>query len=283
MIDRVILTNWRRFPRARVSCDVVYGDRFQSWRSHTRDISLGGCRVVGYYPFPVGKTLALKISHPGIPEPIAVVGKVVQLYGGSENALGLVFENDARGRAKLEQWMQKVIASDPAAERTISRMPGQLPIEAQLRRTSPRAPSRWLAAGERAVLERLGKAPRGLSLGQLRTEWGDEWERRAQVLFDLIADGIVTYTLPPPEPRKPAEDFAVAPKRSRSTLELMEQLESEYGPMDQRFAQQVETFNEEVTTWGGATGTRPKSGASTHSGPTAPVSLSWVVVPSKRR
>ena len=66
-------------------------------------------------------------------------------------------------------------------------------------------------------------------------------------------------------------------------MELMEQLESEYGPMDQRFAQQVETFTEEVTTWGGATGTRPKSGASTQAGPKAPMALSWVVVPSKRR
>src|SRR5262249_17605591 len=105
MVDRVVLTNWRRFPRAKVSCDVVYGDRFQSWHSHTRDISLGGCRVVGYYPFPLGKTLSLKLTHPGILEHVSIVGRVVQLYGGAENSLGVGFLGGARRRAQVGQWV----------------------------------------------------------------------------------------------------------------------------------------------------------------------------------
>ncbi len=282
MIDRAVLTNWRRFPRARVSCDVVYGDKFQSWRSHTRDISLGGCRVVGYYPFPVGKTLALKITHPGVPEPVAMIGKVVQLYGGAENALGLVFEKDTSRREKFEQWMRKVIASEPAAERTISRMPGVLPIEAQLRRASTRPPGRTLSPGEKAMMERLDKAPRGMSLHQLRTEWGADWERRAQVLFDLIADGIVMYTLPPPDPKHAIHEAAVAVSTSKTTQLLMEQLESEYGPLDKRFARQLESITREVNGWGSADGTRPKPGASSQSGQ-SPMNINWVTAPDKKR
>jgi len=115
MIDHVMLTNWRRFPRARVNCNVVYGDRFQSWRSHTKDISQSGCRVIGYYPFPLGKTLSLKLTHLQVPEPVGIIGKVVRLYGGAENALGLAFEDDARTRAKFQEWMRRVVSMDPAA------------------------------------------------------------------------------------------------------------------------------------------------------------------------
>src|SRR5262249_61862295 len=86
MVDRVVLTNWRRFPRARVSCDVVYGDRFQSWHSHTRDISLGGRPADGYHPLPARKTLALKISDPGAPETPAPARTAVPLHAGRGRA-----------------------------------------------------------------------------------------------------------------------------------------------------------------------------------------------------
>ncbi len=285
MIDRVMLTNWRRFPRARVSCDVVYGDRFQSWRSHTRDISLGGCRVVGYYPFPLGKTLSLKLTHAGIGEHVSIVGRVVQLYGGAENALGVVFQGDARSRAQLEQWMHKVLATEPDAERVVSHMPGQIPLEAQLRRAPSRRPNRHLSRGELAVLERLDRSPRGVSLQQLRDEWGNDWERRAQVIFDLIAEGIVTEATPARRTGSALRIECVTESTS-STMEsarLMEQLESEYGPLGQRFARQLETITDEVSHWGGADGTRSQEGSSSHSGPRTPATLSWVGVPEKKR
>ena len=278
MTDRVVLTNWRRFPRARVSCDVVYGDRFQSWHSHTRDISLGGCRVVGYYPFPLGKTLSLKLTHPGIREHVSIVGRVVQLYGGAENSLGVVFQADARSRAQLEQWMQKVLATEPDAERAVNRMPGQIPLEAQLRRASSRRPSRPLSPGELAVLQRLDKSPHGVSLRQLRAEWGDDWERRAQAIFDLIAEGIITDTTSerrtPPALRMECVT-EITSSSSPEATRLMKQLESEYGPMGERFARQVETITDEVI--------RHREGASSHSGPKTPVSLSWIAVSSKKR
>lgn len=281
MIDRVMLTNWRRFPRARVSCDVVYGDRFQSWRSHTRDISLGGCRVVGYYPFPVGKALALKLTHPATREQLSIVGRVVQLYGGSENALGVTFQGDERSRGQLEQWMHKVLATEPDAERTVSRMPDQIPLDAQLRKASSRPPTRALSRGELAVLERLAKSPRGISLQQLRVEWGADWERRAQVIFDLVAEGIITYSA---QARRPAlRQECQMEESSGPTLELMQQLESEYGPLGQRFAQQLEIITAEVDGWGGADGTKYHRGASSHSGPKTPVTLSWLSISSKRR
>jgi hypothetical protein len=282
MIDHIMLPNWRRFPRARVNCDVVYGDRFQSWRSHTKDISQSGCRVIGYYPFPLGKTLSLKLAHSDVPGPVAIIGKVVQLYGGAENALGLAFDDDVRTRAKFHEWMRKVVAMDPAAERTLSKMPGQLPIEAQLRRVTAKPPRRSLSAGERAVLERLDAAPRGVSLHQFRTEWGAGWERRAQVLFDLIADGIVMYTTPTVDSKGAVREAALAINRLHTTQKLIEQLECEYGPIDQRFTQEIETITEEVTTWGGADGTRLHRGSHTHSGPRRQVNINWLSIPSKK-
>ena len=278
MIDRVVLTNWRRFPRAKVSCDVVYGDRFQSWHSHTRDISLGGCRVVGYYPFPLGKTLSLKLTHAGIREHVSIVGRVVQLYGGAENSLGVVFQGDARSRAQLEQWMHKVLATEPDAERAVNRMPGQIPLDAQLRKASSRRPNRPVSQGEQAVLQRLDRSPYGVSLRQLRAEWGDDWERRAQVIFDLIAEGIVTDATPahrtPPALRMECVTVN-ASSSSRESARLMKQLESEYGPMGQSFKQQVETITDEVISL--------QEGASSHSGPKTPATLSWITTPSKKR
>ena len=272
MVDRVVLTNWRRFPRAKVSCDVVYGDRFQSWHSHTRDISLGGCRVVGYYPFPLGKTLTLKLTHAGIHEHVSIVGRVVQLYGGAENSLGVVFQGDAKSRAQLEQWMQRVLATEPDAGRAVSRMPGQIPLEAQLRRASSRRPNRPLSQGELAVLQRLDKSPYGVSLRQLKAEWGDDWERRAQVIFDLIAEGLVTNATPerrtPPALRM--ECATQNPTSNAESKRLMKQLEREYGPMGRSFAQQVETITDEVI--------RFQEGESSHSGPKTPVGLSWISV-----
>ncbi len=282
MLDHVMLTNWRRFPRARVSCDVVYGDRFQSWRSHTRDISLGGCRVVGYYPFPLGKALALKLTHPGIAEPVSVAGKVVRLYGGAENALGVVFEGDDRSRANLERWIRKVLANEPEAERTLSRMPGQLPIEAQLRRASFRLPTRPLSAGEKAVLDRLDKSRGGISLQQLRTEWGADWERRAQVIFDLIAEGIVEYAVQEPRPRSVVRKSIAEESACISTQRLMQQLENEYGPIDQRFAQEVNTITKEVIRWG-SDGIKDQAPTPSHSGPKSPIAISWVATPVKKR
>jgi hypothetical protein len=280
MIDHVMLTNWRRFPRARVNCNVVYGDRFQSWRSHTKDISQSGCRVIGYYPFPLGKTLSLKLTHLQVPEPVAIIGKVVRLYGGADNALGLAFEDDARTRAKFQEWMRRVVSMDPAAERTLSKMPGQLPIEAQLRRVTAKPPGRSLSAGERSVLERLDTAPRGMSLNQFRIEWGGEWERKAQVLFDLIADGIVIYTTPAADPKNAIREAAQAVNRMQTTQKLIEQLETEYGPIDQRFTQEIETITEEVTKWGAADSTKLHGGSPTHSGPKRSVAISWTSIPS---
>jgi len=237
---------------------------------------------VGYYPFPVGKTLALKITHPGIAEPAAMIGKVVQLYGGAENSLGLLFEKDLRADAKFEQWMKKVLASHPAVERSVTRMPGQLPLDAHLRRGSTRPPSHSLSAGERALLERLNRAPRGMSLEQLRIEWGADWERRAQVLFDLVADEIILYNLPSADVQGAIHGAAMAVATTKTTQRLMEQLESEYGPLDKRFAQQVETITQEVMGWGAADGTRPQAGTASQSGAKRPVTISWISAPIKK-
>jgi hypothetical protein len=116
MSDLFVLNNCRRFPRAKLRCDVLYRDKVQFWRAHTHDISFGGCRIAGYYPFALGKPLLLTLTHPSIEEPMVVVGKVACLYGGAQNAIGLVFATQWRGTS-VESWILKLIAKDPEARR----------------------------------------------------------------------------------------------------------------------------------------------------------------------
>ena len=205
MSDRIVLTNRRRFPRARVICDVMYGDRFQSCHSYTRDISLGGCRVEGYHPFSLGKPLVLRMTHPSIPEPVTMIGTVVRLCPGVENAVSVVFAKQCSGFSKFEEWIRTVIANDPNAARTVSQTPDYLPLEAQLRRAPQSLIERSLLAGELALMQRLDRSTLPMPLIDLQTEWGDGWEQKAQVVFDLIADGIVECTIPPQRMMPPSK------------------------------------------------------------------------------
>ncbi len=204
MSDRIVLTNRRRFPRARVMCDVIYGDRSQSWHSYTRDISLGGCRVAGYHPFSLGRSLALKMTHPSIPEPVAMVGTVVRLCGDTENAVGMVFAKQWSGMSKFEEWIRKVIANDPNAARIVSQTPDYLPLQAQLHRAPQPLIERLLLPGELALMQRLDRSTLPVPLLDLRTEWGDGWEQRAQVVFGLIAEGIILCSMPEQPMTSPA-------------------------------------------------------------------------------
>ncbi|HME91466.1 MAG TPA: PilZ domain-containing protein [Myxococcaceae bacterium] len=277
MSDRVVLHNWRRFPRAHLSCKVTYGDRFQSWHSYTRDISLGGCRVAGYYPFPIGKSLALKITHPSTPEPVAMIGKVARLYGGADNAVGMVFDKEWRGTDKFEQWIRKVIARNPNAERTISQMPDRLPIEARLRRAPHPHLDRQLSNGEIELMQRLDKSARAVSLMELRTEWGDDWERRAQVVFELIADRILLCAIPTQSTFSSTDSggFSVD-SFFKVSAKLMKDLESEYGPIDKGFARELEMITQEVIGSGTGARTQPKQTASSSSPLDKAVRISWV-------
>lgn len=204
MSDRIVLMNRRRFPRARVICDVIYGDRSQSWHTYTRDISLGGCRVAGYHPFSLGKSLAMKMTHPSIPEPVAVIGTVVRICAGPENAVGLVFAKQWSRASKFEEWIRRVIANDPNATRTVSQTPDYLPLEARLHRAPQPVIERLLSAGELALMQTLDRSKLPMPLIDLQSEWGDGWEQRAQVVFDLIADGIVLCSMPPTQMASPA-------------------------------------------------------------------------------
>jgi hypothetical protein len=47
-----------------------------------------------------------------------------------------------------------------------------------------------------ALMQKLARSARPVSLGELKTDWGEEWERKARVVFDLIADGIIRCSLP---------------------------------------------------------------------------------------
>ncbi len=197
MGDFFVLNNCRRFPRAKLRCDVVYRDRVQSWRGHTEDISFGGCRLSGYYPFALGKPLSLMLTHPSIDEPMVVIGKVACLYGGAQNAIGLAFLNQWRGTS-VEDWIRKLIAKDPEALRAGARVPNHLPIEAQLHRAPQPPVQRVLSPAEAVLMQKLAGSVRAVSLRDLRTEWGNEWERKARVVFDLMADGIIQCSLPQP-------------------------------------------------------------------------------------
>ncbi len=248
MSERVLLSNRRRFPRAHLSCGVVYRDRFQSWQSRTRDVSLGGCRVVGYYPFPVGKMLALKMTHPFIGEPAVMNSKIVRLQGGAENALTLAFDEDVRSLSKFEEWIRKVAAKDPSAMPAISQTPDHLPIDARLHRAQRPRIVRSLSPTEIALLQRLDLSSRPVPLIDLRREWGDEWERRAWVMFNLIADGIVLCSMRPHGTMSSTavEEPGVGSIFQNST-QLIEGLQREYGPLGKNFTRALETITQEMT------------------------------------
>lgn len=276
MSEGVVLQNWRRFPRAHLSCDVTYGDRAQSWHSYTRDISLGGCRVAGYYPFPLGKALLLKVTHPSTPEPAAMMGKVARLYGGADNAVGLAFDKQWRGTAKFEEWVRKVIASNPDAEHTVSHMPERLPIDARLFRGPKPKIDRMLSPGEIALMQRLDHSVRPVSLMELRKQWGDDWERKGQVVFDLIADSIVLCSLPT---RTSSSIAGQAPELavttfSKTSTNLMKALESEYGPIEKSFKQQLQKLTQEVIDKG-PNGTSNQAASAASPLETA-IKISWV-------
>ena len=45
-------------------------------------------------------------------------------------------------------------------------------------------------------MQKLARSVRPVALRDLRTDWGDEWEGKARVVFDLFADGIIQCSLP---------------------------------------------------------------------------------------
>jgi hypothetical protein len=45
-------------------------------------------------------------------------------------------------------------------------------------------------------MQKVARSTGPVSLGDLKGAWGDEWEQRARVVFDLIADGIIQCSLP---------------------------------------------------------------------------------------
>ncbi|SRR6266849_1065880 len=247
MSDPLFLSNRRRFPRAHLGCDIVYQDRLQSWRSQTRDLSLGGCRVAGYYPFPVGKSLALTMTHPSMPESVAVNSNVVRVCGGEENSFSLAFDKQRRGLSKFEEWIRKLARNNPTAQRTISQAPDRLPIEATLHRAPRHRIERLLTQAEIELMRRLDTSGRPVALIDLLTKWGAEWERKAQLVFDLIADGIILCSMlqPTTASTTTVEELAVESFYETSAT-LMNDLESECGPLDKNFARALETMAHEV-------------------------------------
>ncbi len=243
MSEQLALINRRRFPRAPLSCNVEYRDRLQAWQSQTRDISFGGCRLAGYYPFPLGKPLSLTMTHPSVPQSVTMTSKVARLCGGAENSVGLAFDKDWSVLSKFEQWIRSVAANDHNADRTLSQAPDHLPMEALLRRAPRPRADRWLTEAEITLMRRLDSSSRPVPLIALRTEWGAQWERKSQVVFDLIADGIILCSMVP-GPR-PLEEFAVE-RFFKTSNRLMKDLEGECGPLNRDFARELETMTREV-------------------------------------
>jgi hypothetical protein len=197
------------------------------------------------------------MSHPSVPESVAMPGKVARLCGGAENAVGLAFDKDRILLSKVEEWIRKVAATDHSADRTTSYVPDHLPIEALLRRAPRPRVERWLTEAEIALMRRLDASSRPVPLIALRTEWGPNWDLKAQVVFDLIADGIILTSMMP-GPRQ-LEEFAVE-SFFKTSARLMKDLETECGPLDKDFARELETMTREVT--GGSSGAGRASTAS---------------------
>lgn len=225
MSDGALLPNWRRFPRARVGCQVLYGDSMRRLESVTRDLSEGGCRIAGYYPLKRGLPVALELRHAAVPAPLVMQARVVRLYGGAENAVAVEFADAEAAHASA--WVRAVIAADPATWRLHARIPASIPVRAELHRTAlSRTGQRPLA--ESKFLDRLESNGGPLPLWQLRREWAEDWERRAQVLFTLVGDGLVEWKLP-----ADAQDLrsgGVPFGSLAATERLREALAREFGP-----------------------------------------------------
>jgi hypothetical protein len=54
-----------------------------------------------------------------------------------------------------------------------------------------------------ALTQKLARYVRPVSLRELKTDWGDDWERKAQIVFNLMADGIIQCSLPQPATSSP--------------------------------------------------------------------------------
>jgi hypothetical protein len=125
-----------------------------------------------------------------------------------------------------------------------------------LRRAPRPRTERQLSQGEMALIQRLAASSRPVPLIDLRREWGMEWERKAQVVFDLIADGVILCTMMqmPPSAAE-VEEFAVE-RFFKTSAKLMKDLEGECGPLDKDFARELETMTQEVV--GAKSQSRPK-------------------------
>src|SRR5579864_8782330 len=119
----LILQNSRRSPRVRIRCEVVYNKGMTPCRSYTKDISFGGCRIAGYYPFAPGKTLSLVLAHPICRDRITVAAKVIRACGGADNYLAFEFVDGTAAYEQFEGWIYRVISSDSAAQRIFRATP----------------------------------------------------------------------------------------------------------------------------------------------------------------
>jgi hypothetical protein len=187
----LVLMNWRRHPRVRIRCDVSVDVNGRRWQSATKDISLGGCRIAGYFPFPVGTQLPLEISHVDLDDRICLRGHVAQLYGGLSSAIGVAFEQDKTTESQLQRWLNRLLVRDFVARRTVTNMPQQIPVNARLERVPFPSDLRSLSAAEVDIVTALDQQGGPKGVFDLRSLWGADWERRGQALFELVADGIL--------------------------------------------------------------------------------------------
>lgn len=159
----------RRHHRAGVTLLVEYEGADELLVDYTDNLSQGGTFVATARELPVGSSVRLALSFPGLVEPIGIDGLVRWNRGGDEPGVGIEFVA-GEGQRRLAQVIDRIRARDP---RLVTRVLRVLVVEdnphvaafieaglaAATRRHGDVSFAVDTAANGRDALERLAEAP----------------------------------------------------------------------------------------------------------------------------
>ncbi len=112
----------RVHPRAPIELKVEYKRLNRFFADYTRNISKGGTFIATARPLPLGTQFVFRLSLPGQPEPIELLGEVIRASAGEEGdpagmGIRFIFEDErkrAAFAAKVETLMADSLGEDLA-------------------------------------------------------------------------------------------------------------------------------------------------------------------------
>ncbi|HZZ84945.1 MAG TPA: TIGR02266 family protein [Anaeromyxobacteraceae bacterium] len=110
----------RVHPRAPIELKVEYKRLNRFFADYTRNISKGGTFIATARPLPLGTQFVFRLSLPGQPEPIELLGEVIRASAGEEGdpagmGIRFIFE-DERKRAAFAAKVETLMADSLGEE-----------------------------------------------------------------------------------------------------------------------------------------------------------------------